>query len=153
MNDGFFKELANVLAKPTYPEDEVALWKENKVQDMKIQRSKPDFMANERLKAELFGAAHPYGKPALTDSQIGAITREKTAAFARRALASEGATLVLTGDTDHRIRVWDGRDGRLLRTLAGHGGTVELMAVSPDGRTLVHESLPDDFAGLRGVSG
>ena len=51
------------------------------------------------------------------------------------AMTQDGA-LVLTGDTDHRIRVWDARDGRLLRTLAGHGGSVELLAVSPDGRTL-----------------
>ena len=95
----FFKELALVLSKPTFPEDEVALWKENKVEEMKIQRSKPDFMASERMKAELFGA-HPYGKPGLTDEQITAVTREKTAAFARRALAAKGATLVLAGDAD-----------------------------------------------------
>jgi zinc protease len=95
----FYKELALVLSKPTFPEDEVALWKENKVTEMKIQRSKPDFMASERMKAELFGS-HPYGKPALEDAQIQAITREKTAAFARRALAAKGATLVLAGDLD-----------------------------------------------------
>ena len=95
----FFKELALVLSKPTYPQDEVALWKENKVEELKIQRAKPDFMASERMKAELFGS-HPYGRPALTEEQLNAITREKTAAFARRALAANGATLVLTGDAD-----------------------------------------------------
>lgn len=95
----FFKELALVLSKPTFPEDEVALWKENKVTEMKSQRSKPDFMASERLKAELLGA-HPYGRPALTDAQIEAITRANTAAFARRSLAANGATLVLAGDAD-----------------------------------------------------
>jgi WD40 repeat protein len=50
-------------------------------------------------------------------------------------MTPDGAA-VLTGDNDDRIRVWDARDGRLLRTLAGHGGAVELLAVSPDGRTL-----------------
>jgi zinc protease len=95
----FFKELALVLSKPTFPDDEVSLWKENKVTEMKIQRSKPDFMASERMKAELFGE-HPYGKPGLTDAQIASITREKTAAYARRALAAGGATLVLAGDAD-----------------------------------------------------
>jgi len=95
----FFKELALVLSKPTFPEDEVSLWKENKVEEMKIQRAKPDFMASERMKAELFGE-HPYGKPGLTDAQIEAITREKTATYARRALAAGGATLVLAGDAD-----------------------------------------------------
>ncbi|MDO8756517.1 MAG: insulinase family protein, partial [Elusimicrobiota bacterium] len=95
----FFKELALVLSKPTFPEDEVSLWKENKVTEMKSQRSKPDFMASERMKAELFGG-HPYGRPALTDEQIESITRAKTAAYASRALAAQGATLVLAGDAD-----------------------------------------------------
>lgn len=96
----FFKELANVLATATYPEDEVALWKENKVEELKMQRAKPDFMASERMKAELFGASHPYGKPALEDGQIGAITRDAIAAYAQRAYVPGGATLVLTGDAD-----------------------------------------------------
>lgn len=95
----FFKELALVLSKPTFPEEEVSLWKENKVSEMAIQRAKPDFMASERMKAELFGA-HPYGRPALSDEQISLITREKAASFARRALAARGATLVLAGDAD-----------------------------------------------------
>ena len=51
------------------------------------------------MKAEPFGE-HTYGRPALSDEQVSAITREKTAAFARRALAAEGVTLVLAGDAD-----------------------------------------------------
>jgi predicted Zn-dependent peptidase len=119
-----------VLSRPTFPEDEVALWKENKVEELKIQRSKPDFMASERLKAELFGL-HPYGKPALTDEQVSAITREKTAAFARRALAAEGATLVLAGDAD----VAELRAG-LEAAFAGWTGDAaqtELPALGPQG--------------------
>ncbi len=95
----FFKELANVLATASFPADEVALWKENKAEELKIQRSKPDFMASERLKAELFGD-HPYGKPALTDEQLESITREKTLEYARSAVAPGGATLVLAGDAE-----------------------------------------------------
>jgi len=43
---------------------------------------------------------------------------------------------IFTGDSDHRIRVWDRAEGRLLRTLTGHGGGIRELAVSPDGRTL-----------------
>jgi len=51
------------------------------------------------------------------------------------AATADGA-LVITGDNDHRIRVWDGSTGRLLHTLAGHGGALRELAISPDGRTL-----------------
>ena len=95
----FFRELALVLSGASFPADEVALWKENKAEELKIQRSKPDFMGSERMKAELFGA-HPYGKPALTDEQLASITRERAAAFAKKALSPAGATLVLTGDAE-----------------------------------------------------
>ncbi|MBI3565486.1 MAG: insulinase family protein, partial [Elusimicrobia bacterium] len=95
----FFKAVADLLRGADYPADEVALWKENKAEELKISRAKPDFMSSEKVKAELFGA-HPYGRPALTDEQLAAIDREKILAFHRRALSPQGATLVLTGDAD-----------------------------------------------------
>lgn len=99
----FLRELAATLTSASYPGDEVALWKENKAEDLKIQRAKPDFISGERLKAELFGAEHPYGRPALSDAQLAAISREGVAAFARRAFSPAGATLVLTGDADPAV--------------------------------------------------
>lgn len=99
----FFRELASVLKGASFPAEEVSLWKENKAEDLKIQRSNPDFMSGERMKAELFGADHPYGKPALSDEQLAAVTREGIAAYARRALSPAGATLVLTGDADPAV--------------------------------------------------
>ncbi|MFI5348354.1 MAG: insulinase family protein, partial [Elusimicrobiota bacterium] len=96
---GFFTAVADLLTGASYPEDEVALWKENKAEELKIVRSKPDFMASERVKSELFGA-HPYGRPALSDGQLAAIDRAKIIAFHRRALSPAGATLVVTGDAD-----------------------------------------------------
>ena len=96
----FFAALADVLRNASYPEDEVSLWKENKAEELKISRSKPDFMSSERVKAEVFGAEHPYGRPALEDAQLAAIDREKIAAYARRALSPDGATMVVTGDAD-----------------------------------------------------
>ena len=95
----FFRAVADLLTGASYPEEEVALWKENKAEELKMTRSKPDFMSSERVKSELFGA-HPYGRPALTDAQLSAIGRAKILAFHRRALSPGGATLVVTGDAD-----------------------------------------------------
>jgi predicted Zn-dependent peptidase len=75
------------------------LWKENKADELKMERAKPDFMSSERVKAELF-AGHPYGRPALQDAELAAIDRAKILAFHRRALSPHGATLVITGDAE-----------------------------------------------------
>ncbi|NNN07309.1 MAG: insulinase family protein [Elusimicrobia bacterium] len=95
----FFRALGELLTGASYPEGEVALWKENKADELKIQRAKPDFMSGERVKAELF-SGHPYGRPALSDAELAAVDREKIRAFHRRALSPRGATLVITGDAD-----------------------------------------------------
>jgi dipeptidyl aminopeptidase/acylaminoacyl peptidase len=39
------------------------------------------------------------------------------------------------------IQVWDGRSGKLLRTLPGHEETIRAADLSPDGRTLVSTSF------------
>ena len=41
------------------------------------------------------------------------------------------------GASDYDIRVWDGRTGKLLRTLKGHTGAVMTIDVSPDGKLVV----------------
>ncbi len=41
-----------------------------------------------------------------------------------------------TGCDDQLIRIWNASTGELVRTLAGHSGTVWTVAFSPDGRTL-----------------
>jgi WD40 repeat protein len=48
-----------------------------------------------------------------------------------------GARLVSSGD-DGRLRVWDVRTGRLLKSVEGTGGTISDTAVSPDGRLIAY---------------
>jgi WD40 repeat protein len=49
--------------------------------------------------------------------------------------------------SDHAVRIWDGKDGRLLGTLKGHSDWILGLCFSPDGRTLVSAS-DDDTARL-----
>ena len=64
-------------------------------------------------------------------------------AHAERITMTPDGSLIITGDRDYRLRVWDARDGHLLHTLPGHGGGIKALAVSPDGRTLA--SVADDL--------
>jgi glucose/arabinose dehydrogenase len=43
---------------------------------------------------------------------------------------------IATGHQDHRLRIWDARDGRLLRELSGQHHYVEAIAYSPNGRLI-----------------
>ena len=51
------------------------------------------------------------------------------------ALDPAGDLLVTAGD-DHVVRIWDARQGQVLRRLAAHTDWVQSAAFSPDGRTL-----------------
>jgi WD40 repeat protein/predicted ATPase/DNA-binding SARP family transcriptional activator len=49
---------------------------------------------------------------------------------------SHDGRIVITGDTDHQVRLWDVAYGRLLHTLSGHAETPWALACSPDGAML-----------------
>ena len=97
--EAFFAELAKSLSGASYADDEVALWKQQALQSLQSLRSNPDFMAGERLKAEIF-PGHPYGKPYMDEAQIEAVTGDALRKFHAARLAPDGATLVVVGDVD-----------------------------------------------------
>src|SRR5262245_34695357 len=51
--------LGDVLLRPTYPDDEVALYKRNRIQKLTVERQEPAFLADEQFDRVVFGA-HPY---------------------------------------------------------------------------------------------
>jgi len=88
-----------VVAHPSYPEREVALAKDNLVQEVRQQRAEPGFLGNERFLKAVFGA-HPYSFVAPDEKQVAAIERPDLARFAGRYYTPNNAHLVLVGDFD-----------------------------------------------------
>jgi WD40 repeat protein len=58
----------------------------------------------------------------------------------RMLFSPDGRTLFTVGDRESVIRVWDERTGAARASLIGHGGDVNDIALSPDGRRLASAS-------------
>ncbi|HXT01366.1 MAG TPA: pitrilysin family protein [Elusimicrobiota bacterium] len=95
--DAFAAQLARVLTRASYPEDEVEMWRENAVEELQMRRAQASFLGEERLRAELF-PGHPYGRGAADEALIGAVSRERLRRYHAARLGPTGGHLVLVGD-------------------------------------------------------
>ncbi|HEX8179932.1 MAG TPA: pitrilysin family protein [Pyrinomonadaceae bacterium] len=97
--DEILELVADVVLRPSFPEDELELTKQNALQNLIAQRGQPAFLANERIARVLYGA-HPYAVVAPTPESIGAMTRARLAEFHREAFIPNNAVLVIGGDVE-----------------------------------------------------
>ncbi len=88
--------VADVLLHPTFPEEEVDIDRANTLQRLALQRSQPDFLAEERFRQVLFGS-HPYSRLAPDENAIQRWHSENLQAFYQRHYRPEGATLIVVG--------------------------------------------------------
>ncbi|HEY6329873.1 MAG TPA: pitrilysin family protein, partial [Blastocatellia bacterium] len=88
---------AEILLKPDFPEDEVKLYKDNRVQTLAYQRQDPAFVAREYFNRALYGT-HPYAVSAPTDKSIGSLSREDIERFYKTNYYPEGSVIAMVGD-------------------------------------------------------
>ena len=93
----FAIQLARVLTQAAYPEDEVAMWRENAAEELQMRRAQASFLGEERLRAELF-PSHPYGRGAADEAMIAAVGAARLRAYHAARLGPSGGYLVLVGD-------------------------------------------------------
>ena len=91
--------MADMVLNPTFPENELALYKKNTIENLKFQRSQPAFLADERISKILYGE-HPYSITSPTDADVEKITREKLTAFRDKMFVPNNATLIVVGDVN-----------------------------------------------------
>ena len=94
--DVFFPIFSRVVAEPSFPESELAIYRDNAVQKLALAHTQPGFLAQERLSAILFGA-HPYARTA-TEASLKSLNRARVEKFYREFYRPAGAVLVLYGD-------------------------------------------------------
>jgi len=92
--------LVNELAREaSFPEVEFERERRQKLEEVKLERTQPGFLASERLRKVLFGA-HSYGQVSPSEEQVAAYKREDLQAVYREFYTPENALLLLVGDFD-----------------------------------------------------
>ena len=92
--------MVNELAREaSFPEGEFERERRQKLEEVKLERTQPGFLASERLRKVLFGA-HPYGQVSPNEEQVAAYKREDLQTVYRDFYTPENGILLLVGDFD-----------------------------------------------------
>jgi zinc protease len=88
--------LADVAMNPTLPADEIAILKQQRLQNVEQNKSSPQFLSNRTFRAALFGQ-HPYARTSETEATLKAIDRAKIEAFHREHYRPNNAFVLIVG--------------------------------------------------------
>lgn len=91
---GLVEELAR---EASFPEAEFERERRQKLEEVKLQRTQPGFLAGERLRKVLFGA-HPYAHLAPTEAQVAAYKLDDLHTVYRELYTPQNGLLLLVGD-------------------------------------------------------
>jgi zinc protease len=96
-NDPVMDLLAEVALEPSFPENEVALAKQNTKESLRQQRAQPSFLASEMVSRVMFGE-HPYSVVAPTTESIDRMSRDEFVRFHRSKIVPNNAVFIVVGD-------------------------------------------------------
>lgn len=93
----FLALFADCLLHSVYPEDELALYKQNRIQELLVERSEAGYWADACLYRQVFGE-HPYAVTSPEPEHLEAIERQTLAAVWESRFGPRDAVLVMVGD-------------------------------------------------------
>ena len=88
--------LGDAVARPTFPDREVELARQQTLSGLQLEESQPASIASRAFNRGLYGS-HPYGRAA-TPPSVRGITRADLVAYQQARLRPQGALLVVAGD-------------------------------------------------------
>jgi zinc protease len=88
--------LAEVATTPTLPADELAIMKQQHLQQVEQNKSSPQFLSNQIFRQALFGK-HPYARTSESEASVKAIDRAKVEGFHREHYRPNNALLIIVG--------------------------------------------------------
>ena len=101
---GLFELMADLARNASFPEDEFERERRQKIEGLRVERTTPGFLANERMRRVLFGD-HRYAVIAPTEEQVAAYRRSELQHFYQHHYAPSNALLLVVGDfsSDHML--------------------------------------------------
>lgn len=105
-NSDIIDLLAEVLFKPTFPENELDLYRRNMIENLKFQRSQPNFLANEQTARLIYGG-HPYARVSPAAADVEKLTSNALSAFHRKQFVPNNAILIVVGDIEKESLIRD----------------------------------------------
>ena len=94
---GLLELVSDLARNASFPESEFERERRQKLEELKIARTTPGFLANERFRRVLFGD-HPYAIVAPTEEQVAAYRRAELEKFYRCHYTPANALLIAVGD-------------------------------------------------------
>jgi zinc protease len=91
--------VSDLVRHASFLEPEFERERRQKLEEVKLERTSPGFLAGERLRKVLFGN-HPYGQVSASEQQVAAYRREDLVSVYRDFYTPQNALLLLVGDFD-----------------------------------------------------
>lgn len=90
--------MSDIVRNPAFPEDEIALQKQQAMSSFQVGYDDPEYLANAAFDRLVFGA-HPYGRPGQgTPDTVGRISRADLVAFHAAWFVPNNALMAVVGD-------------------------------------------------------
>ncbi len=96
-SEGLLRLVADLAKNASFPADEFERERRQRLEELRIERRTPGFLAGERLRKTLFGE-HPYALVAPTEAQVESYRREQLVEYYRAHYGPGNALLVMVGD-------------------------------------------------------
>jgi len=96
--------MADVSRNANFPQDEVSLHKQNRIQSLMAERSEPGFLAEEKMAEVVYGSS-PYAHIAPTEAAIGKLDPKVLTTFRDTYVIPNNATVILIGKLPARAEV------------------------------------------------